>query len=66
MRHDWEFATHTVSGTAVMYKYENYLASQLPDIWQPNPDFQISEIRSTLKGVTQSALLNYTPEYWTK
>jgi peptide/nickel transport system substrate-binding protein len=58
-------ATHTVSGTAVMYKYENYLASQLPDIWQPNPDFQISEIRSTLKGVTQSSLLNFTPEYWT-
>ncbi len=58
-------ATHTVSGTAVLYKYENYLSAQLPDIWQPNPDFQISEIRSTLKGVTQSSLLNFTPEYWT-
>ncbi|MBW4077665.1 MAG: peptide ABC transporter substrate-binding protein [Acidobacteria bacterium] len=57
-------ATHTISGTAVLYKYENYLAKQLPDIWQPNPDFQISEIRSTLKGVSQSSLLNFTPEYW--
>ncbi|MCU1491341.1 MAG: extracellular solute-binding protein family 5 [Acidimicrobiaceae bacterium] len=58
-------ATHVVSGTAVLRTYENYLAAQLPDIWQPNPDFQISEIRNTLKGVTQSSLLNYTPEYWT-
>ena len=57
-------ATHLQDGTAVMYKYENYLAEQLPDIWQPNPDFQISEIKSTLKGVTQSSLLNFTPEYW--
>ncbi len=58
-------ATHMVSGVAVLNKYENYLASQLPDIWQPNPDFQISEISSHLKGVTQSPLLNYTPEFWT-
>ena len=58
-------ATHTVSGTAVLQKYENYLARQLPDVWQPNPDFQISEISTHLKGVTQSPLLNYTPEFWT-
>ncbi|MCU1492492.1 MAG: extracellular solute-binding protein family 5 [Acidimicrobiaceae bacterium] len=58
-------ATHTVSGTKVLDTYENYLASQLPDVWQPNPDFQVSEIRNTLKGVVQSPLLNFTPEYWT-
>jgi peptide/nickel transport system substrate-binding protein len=58
-------ATHTVSGTAVLGKYENYLATQLPVIWMPEPNSQISEIRSTLKGVTQSPLLNFTPEYWT-
>jgi peptide/nickel transport system substrate-binding protein len=58
-------ATHTVSGTAVLDKYENYLAKQLPVIWMPDPDSQISEVRSTLKGVTQSPLLNYTPEFWT-
>ena len=57
-------ATHTISGTAVLYKYENYLAKQLPDVWQPNPDFQISAISKKLKGVTQSPLLNYTPENW--
>jgi peptide/nickel transport system substrate-binding protein len=56
--------THTVSGTAVLATYENYLALQLPVVWQPDPDFQISEIKSGLKGVTQSSLLNYTPENW--
>jgi peptide/nickel transport system substrate-binding protein len=56
--------THTVSGTAVLATYENYLATQLPVVWQPDPDFQISEIKSGLKGVTQSSLLNYTPENW--
>ena len=57
-------ATHTISGTAVLYKYENYFAKQLPDVWQPNPDFQISAISTHLKGVTQSPLLNFTPENW--
>ena len=58
-------ATHVISGPAILYKYENFLSKQLPDIWQPNPDFQISEIRNSLKGVTQSSLLNFTPEFWT-
>jgi peptide/nickel transport system substrate-binding protein len=57
-------ATHTVTGTSVLYKYENYLATQLPVVWQPDPDFQISEISTNLSGVTQSSLLNYTPEFW--
>jgi peptide/nickel transport system substrate-binding protein len=57
--------THTISGVAILDKYENYLAKQLPDVWQPDPDFQISEVKDTLKGVTQSAILNFTPEYWT-
>jgi peptide/nickel transport system substrate-binding protein len=56
--------THTVSGVAILDTYENYLAKQLPVVWQPNPDFQISEIKSGLTGVTQSSLLNFTPEYW--
>jgi len=57
-------ATHTVTGTAVLYKYENYLSQQLPVVWQPDPDFQISEISNKLTGVTQSPLLNFTPEFW--
>jgi peptide/nickel transport system substrate-binding protein len=57
-------ATHTISGPSVLWKYENYLAKQLPVVWQPDPDFQISEISNNLTGVTQSSLLNYTPEFW--
>jgi peptide/nickel transport system substrate-binding protein len=57
-------ATHTITGAAILAKYENYLALQLPVVWQPEPDFQISEIKNTLTGVTQSSLLNFTPEYW--
>ncbi len=57
-------ATHTVTGPSVLYKYENYLAVQLPVVWQPDPDFQISAIKSNLTGVTQSPLLNFTPEFW--
>lgn len=57
-------ATHTVTGTAVLHRYENYLAKQLPVVWQPDPDFQISEISTRLSGVTQSPLLNFTPEFW--
>ncbi len=56
--------THLVSGTAILQKYENYLASQLPDIWQPVPDTQISAIKDTLQGVNQSPLLTFSPEYW--
>ena len=41
------------------------LVTQLPVIWLPDPDSQISEVSSKLKGVTQSPLLNYTPEFWT-
>ena len=57
-------ATHTVTGTSVLYKYENYLTLQLPVVWQPDPDFQISAIKNTLTGITQSPLLNFTPEFW--
>ncbi len=57
-------ATHVVSSVSALYKYENYLALQLPDVWQPDPDFQISEISNKLSGVSQSSLLNFTPEFW--
>ena len=58
-------ATHTVSGMPTFYKYENYLAGQIPVIWQAEQDYQISAISTTLKGVTQSPELNFTPENWT-
>jgi peptide/nickel transport system substrate-binding protein len=58
-------ATHTDSGNTVIFKYENYLADQLPVIWQPAPDYQISVLSRGLKGVVQSPEENFTPEDWT-
>ena len=57
-------ATHTQAGATALQKYENYLAKQLPVIWQPVQDNQVSAIKNTLQGVAQSPLLNYSPEYW--
>lgn len=57
-------ATHVVSGLSVFYKYENYLSAQLPVIWQPAPDYQISALSKSLTGVTQSPEENFTPENW--
>ncbi len=48
-----------------LYSYQNYLATQLPGLWMPQPDTQISAINSKLKGVTpQDPLENLYPENW--
>jgi peptide/nickel transport system substrate-binding protein len=45
--------------------YENYLAKQLPVIFQPNVASQLTEIQKGLSGVTpQNPLLALTPENW--
>jgi peptide/nickel transport system substrate-binding protein len=45
--------------------YENYLAKQLPVIFQPNVASQITEIQKGLSGVTpQNPLLALNPENW--
>jgi peptide/nickel transport system substrate-binding protein len=57
--------TLTSSDLQDMYDWQNYLASQLPVIWQPDADYQVTEIASGLRGVTpQSPTLNLTPEDW--
>lgn len=58
-------ATQTETGLPPMVKYENYLARQLPVIWQPNPAYSLTEIKSGICGVTpQQPTLNLVPEYW--
>jgi peptide/nickel transport system substrate-binding protein len=55
----------TAFGTATLAKYENYLAAQLPVVWQPNAAFQVTEIQKNLHGVTpQNPLLSINPENW--
>ena len=45
--------------------YENYLAKELPSIWEPNADYELTEIASNLRGVApQNPFGNLFPEYW--
>jgi peptide/nickel transport system substrate-binding protein len=45
--------------------YENYLAEQLPAIFQPNQASSLTEIQKGLKGVTpQNPLWEINPEAW--
>jgi peptide/nickel transport system substrate-binding protein len=36
---------------AALHKYENYLAKQLPVVWMPNGDIQLTMYKSDLKGL---------------
>jgi peptide/nickel transport system substrate-binding protein len=48
-----------------MYTYENYLATQLPVMFQPNGVYTLTEIVNNLKGVTpQNPTLGFNPENW--
>jgi peptide/nickel transport system substrate-binding protein len=57
--------THFQGGLQPMYKYENYLAKQLPGIWLPSSPYQISVITKKVKGASeQSVYVGFTPEQW--
>jgi peptide/nickel transport system substrate-binding protein len=57
--------TLTNSNLTYMYNWQNYLSTQLPMIWQPNADYQLTEVADNLKGVVpQSTTLSITPEDW--
>jgi len=46
-------------------QYENYVAEQIPWIWEPNADYELTEIHSKLRGVTpQNPFANLLPENW--
>jgi peptide/nickel transport system substrate-binding protein len=57
--------TLTSSNLSYMYTWENYLSKQLPVIFQPNADYQLTEIADNLRGVApQSTTLSILPEDW--
>ena len=57
--------TLTSNSVSPLFTWQNYLAQQLPVIWQPNGVYQLSEIVDTLGGVIpQSTTLNLNPEDW--
>ena len=46
-------------------QYQDYIAKQLPEIWEPNADYELSEVKNTLRGVApQNPFANLFPEYW--
>jgi peptide/nickel transport system substrate-binding protein len=58
-------ATQHSDGPAALRDYERYGSLTLPAIWQPDYDYQLTEIANNLKGVTpQNPYLNITPEDW--
>jgi peptide/nickel transport system substrate-binding protein len=62
-------ATLNSNSPSAFFKYENYLAKELPWLWMPTPPYQLTMIKSTLKGVDpQNGYLQITPEnyYFTK
>lgn len=45
--------------------YQQYLAQQLPVLWQPNYDYQLTLIKTGVQGVTpQSPVLQIIPSEW--
>jgi peptide/nickel transport system substrate-binding protein len=52
-------------GSTSLGTWEDYLAKQLPFVWQPEEAYQLTEVKNGLKGVTpQNPLLNINPENW--
>jgi peptide/nickel transport system substrate-binding protein len=52
------------AGLGPMTTFQNYMAKQLPVLWMPYRPYQLSMIKKTLKGVTQSPILSLLPEEW--
>jgi peptide/nickel transport system substrate-binding protein len=57
--------TLTNSASSAMYKWQDFLQPQLPVEYQPNGVYELTEIKSTLRGVTpQPPTLAINPENW--
>jgi peptide/nickel transport system substrate-binding protein len=62
---DADIAQLGSGGITAFYKYENYLAGQLPGLWMPQTDTQISAVNSKLQGTfPQDPLENIYPQDW--
>jgi peptide/nickel transport system substrate-binding protein len=64
-------ATRLIDGTTLsenptaLHAYENYIAVQLPVLWMPTPDYQISVVSNKLHGaLPQDPLAYIYPEMW--
>ncbi|MGH3831488.1 MAG: ABC transporter substrate-binding protein [Pseudonocardiaceae bacterium] len=58
-------ATQHSDSAAALRTYAQYGSETVPAIWEPNFDYEETEIANNLKGVTpQNPYLNITPEDW--
>ena len=44
-------------GQAALNRYQNYLTNQVPFIWQQDAPYELTEVKSTLGGVTPQNIL---------
>ncbi len=59
-------ASHVQPGLGALYRYEDFVARQLPLLYMPNSVYQISVISKRLHGVTAQDSTNHIyPEVWT-
>jgi peptide/nickel transport system substrate-binding protein len=57
--------TNTSSSLTALYNYENYLAKNLPAIWQPNTQLQLEEVGKNVCGFTpENPLFTWVAEEW--
>jgi peptide/nickel transport system substrate-binding protein len=57
--------TLTSSSPSALYDWQNYLSTQIPDLWQPNGAYEMTEVANNLRGVLpQSTTANINPEDW--
>ena len=55
----------TGSSLQPLYQWQDYLQTQLPEMWQPNGVYELTEVASNLHGVIpQSPTLYINPETW--
>ena len=53
------------SAAVPLTQWEDYVAQQLPVVWQPSPVTELSEIQNDLLGVLpQDTSWNINPESW--
>jgi peptide/nickel transport system substrate-binding protein len=56
--------TTTSNDPSAMQDYSAALAKDLPVIWLPEPDYQISVLKNGLGGFSQDSLANFHPAQW--
>jgi peptide/nickel transport system substrate-binding protein len=60
-----KLVTATDDTSTSLTEWENYLAKQLPDIWQPNQAYTLTEAQKGLTGVfPQNVFTGILPETW--